>query len=349
MEGLQVAIKKRLGDFCLDVSFGLERGTFAILGASGCGKSLTLKCIAGIETPDEGRILLDGRVLFDSEKKINLPPQKRKVGYMFQDYALFPHMTVEKNIMSGMGKKPDRELVREYIRRFQLEGLEKHYPAWLSGGQKQRTAMARMIAAEPEALLLDEPFSALDSHLRWELEGQMREILAQVGKPAILVSHNRDEAYRLCQTVGCLNKGQMEIIEPVREFFQNPKTRTAAILSGCKNISPVRILDAQHLLAKDWGVVLTVPEIPADTKAVGIRAHTFYPCGTEKEENIFRISGYRILEDMFEWNISFRTGEDQGWLQWKIAKKEWQEEPEQIHVPERLAVDAKNILFLTDD
>lgn len=349
MAGLQVEIKKRLGDFCLDVSFGLERGTFAILGASGCGKSLTLKCIAGIETPDEGRILLDGRVLFDSEKKINLPPQKRRVGYMFQDYALFPHMTVEKNIMAGMGKKPDRKLAQEYIRRFHLEGLEKHYPAWLSGGQKQRTAMARMIAAEPEALLLDEPFSALDSHLRWELESQMREILEQVGKPAILVSHNRDEAYRLCQTVGCLNKGRMEIIEPVREFFQNPKTRTAAILSGCKNISSVRILDAHHLLAEEWGTVLAVPEIPAGTKAVGIRAHTFYPCGTEKEENIFRISEYRILEDMFEWNISFRTGKGQGWLQWKIAKKEWQEEPGQVPVPERLTVDVKNILFLTDD
>ena len=182
---LKVNIRKRLGNFNLDVAFETERGVFAILGASGCGKSMTLKCIAGIETPDEGRIELNGRVLYDSAKKINLTPQKRRVGYMFQDYALFPNMTVEQNIKAGMGKHPEEEKVRSYINRFRLEGMEKHYPAQLSGGQKQRVAMARMIASEPDILLLDEPFSALDSYLKWELEQEMRDMLAEVQKPVL--------------------------------------------------------------------------------------------------------------------------------------------------------------------
>lgn len=133
---LQVTIKKKLGNFLLDVDFCMDGGVFAILGASGCGKSMTLKCIAGIERPDEGRIVLNDRVLFDSKKKINLPPQKRKVGYMFQDYALFPNMNVVQNIQAGMGRKPDQKKVQEYITGFHLTGLETHMPDQLSGGQK---------------------------------------------------------------------------------------------------------------------------------------------------------------------------------------------------------------------
>ena len=342
-------IKKKFGSFCLDVAFETERGVFAILGASGCGKSMTLKCIAGIETPDEGRIELNGRVLFDSAKKINLTPQKRRVGYMFQDYALFPNMTVEQNIKAGMGKCPDEEKVKSYIRRFRLEGLEKHYPTQLSGGQKQRVAMARMIASEPDILLLDEPFSALDSYLKWELEQEMRDMLAEVEKPVLFVSHNRDEVYRLCNMVSCIDHGKMEVIEETKEFFHNPKTKTAAVLSGCKNISTVEIVDNSHIKAVDWGINLCVPEIPKDTKAVGIRAHSFYPVDAEpvQDMNILRIEEYRIIEDTFEWNISFRPSKESGWLQWKIAKTEQEDSPGPI--PSGLAVDAKDILLLRDN
>jgi molybdate transport system ATP-binding protein len=346
---LKVNIKKKFGSFCLDVAFETERGVFAILGASGCGKSMTLKCIAGIETPDEGRIELNGRVLFDSAKKINLTPQKRRVGYMFQDYALFPNMTVEQNIKAGMGKCPDEEKVKSYIRRFRLEGLEKHYPTQLSGGQKQRVAMARMIASEPDILLLDEPFSALDSYLKWELEQEMRDMLAEVEKPVLFVSHNRDEVYRLCNMVSCIDHGKMEVIEETKEFFHNPKTKTAAVLSGCKNISAVEIVDNSHIKALDWGITLCVPEIPKDTKAVGIRAHSFYPVDAEpiQDMNILRIEEYRIIEDTFEWNISFRPSKESGWLQWKIAKTEQEDSPGPI--PSGLAVDAKDILLLRDN
>ena len=374
---LKVNIKKRLGNFNLDVAFETERGVFAILGASGCGKSMTLKCIAGIETPDEGRIELNGRVLYDSAKKINLTPQKRRVGYMFQDYALFPNMTVEQNIKAGMGKHPEEEKVRSYINRFRLEGMEKHYPAQLSGGQKQRVAMARMIASEPDILLLDEPFSALDSYLKWELEQEMRDMLAEVQKPALFVSHNRDEVYRLCSMVSCIDHGKMEVIEKTKEFFHNPKTKTAAVLSGCKNISAAEIVDNNHIKALGWGITLCVSEIPEETKAVGIRAHSFYPVNAEQipgkesaanesrvsviqegtglkkyrnpvqEENIFKIEESRIIEDPFEWNISFRPSKESGWLQWKIAKTEQKDSPGPI--PPALAVHAKDILLLKDN
>ncbi len=374
---LKVNIKKRLGNFNLDVAFETERGVFAILGASGCGKSMTLKCIAGIETPDEGRIELNGRVLYDSAKKINLTPQKRRVGYMFQDYALFPNMTVEQNIKAGMGKHPEEEKVRSYINRFRLEGLEKHYPAQLSGGQKQRVAMARMIASEPDILLLDEPFSALDSYLKWELEQEMRDMLAEVQKPVLFVSHNRDEVYRLCSMVSCIDHGKMEVIEKTKEFFHNPKTKTAAVLSGCKNISAAEIVDNNHIKALGWGITLCVSEIPEETKAVGIRAHSFYPVNAEQipgkesaanesrvsviqegtglkkyrnpvqEENIFKIEESRIIEDPFEWNISFRPSKESGWLQWKIAKTEQEHSPGPI--PPALAVHAKDILLLKDN
>ena len=374
---LKVNIKKRLGNFNLDVAFEPERGVFAILGASGCGKSMTLKCIAGIETPDEGRIELNGRVLYDSAKKINLTPQKRRVGYMFQDYALFPNMTVEQNIKAGMGKHPEEEKVRSYINRFRLEGMEKHYPAQLSGGQKQRVAMARMIASEPDILLLDEPFSALDSYLKWELEQEMRDMLAEVQKPVLFVSHNRDEVYRLCSMVSCIDHGKMEVIEKTKEFFHNPKTKTAAVLSGCKNISAAEIVDNNHIKALGWGITLCVSEIPEETKAVGIRAHSFYPVNAEQipgkesaanesrvsviqegtglkkyrnpvqEENIFKIEESRIIEDPFEWNISFRPSKESGWLQWKIAKTEQKDSPGPI--PPALAVHAKDILLLKDN
>lgn len=374
---LKVNIKKRLGNFNLDVAFETERGVFAILGASGCGKSMTLKCIAGIETPDEGRIELNGRILYDSAKNINLTPQKRRVGYMFQDYALFPNMTVEQNIKAGMGRHPEEEKVKSYINRFRLEGLEKHYPTQLSGGQKQRVAMARMIASEPDILLLDEPFSALDSYLKWELEQEMRDMLAEVQKPVLFVSHNRDEVYRLCSMVSCIDHGKMEVIEKTKEFFHNPKTKTAAVLSGCKNISAAEIVDNNHIKALGWGITLCVSEIPEETKAVGIRAHSFYPVNAEQipgkesaanesrvsvihegtglkkyrnpvqEENIFKIEESRIIEDPFEWNISFRPSKESGWLQWKIAKTEQKDSPGPI--PPALAVHAKDILLLKDN
>lgn len=235
---LEVTIEKKIGDFALKAAFSVQEGeVFGLLGESGCGKSMTLRCIAGIETPDSGKIILNGKTLFDSEKRINLPPQKRKVGYLFQDYALFPNMTVYENLKIVV-KKP--ELVEKYLKQFYLSGLENHYPSMLSGGQKQRCAIARMMAAQPELLLFDEPFSAVDQNLKWNLELQVKNIMDETKKPAIFVTHNRQEIDHFCQRAGILSYGEMKEVGRCQELFHHPKTAAAAKLSGCKNVLAVK-------------------------------------------------------------------------------------------------------------
>ena len=166
---LSVNIEKKLDLFTLQADFSCDSGSLALFGASGAGKSMILKCIAGIEKPDKGIIKMNDNVLFDSERHINLPPQKRRIGYLFQDYALFPNMTVMQNIQTGMRNIPTherKEKALDLIKMFRLEGLDHKRPATLSGGEKQRTALARIFASSPEVLLLDEPFASLDTHLK---------------------------------------------------------------------------------------------------------------------------------------------------------------------------------------
>jgi len=172
---LEVNITKKLDGFTLHANFTARSTATAILGASGCGKSMTLRCIAGIVKPDAGRIVLDGRVLFDSAQHIDLPPQQRGVGLLFQNYALFPNMTVEQNVLCGLKAEKDKAARKarcaEMLQAMRLESLAKRYPAQLSGGQQQRTALARILVGRHNILMLDEPFSALDSYLREEVEG----------------------------------------------------------------------------------------------------------------------------------------------------------------------------------
>ena len=205
---LLVEIEKQLGNFHLNVRFQAETETLALLGASGCGKSMTLKCIAGIMTPDRGRIVLNGRVLFDSEARIDLPPQQRRVGYLFQNYALFPTMTVEKNILCGIrsGSKAEKNAaLTATLHRFRLEGLEKRYPAQLSGGQQQRVALARILCSQPEVILLDEPFSALDYQTRLAVSGDISQIIRREHKTALLVTHDISEAISLSDRIVVLS------------------------------------------------------------------------------------------------------------------------------------------------
>ena len=309
---IEVAIKKKIGSFSLDVAFFAGEEMFALLGASGCGKSMTLKCIAGIETPDEGKIVLNGRTLFDSEKKINLIPQKRKVGYMFQDYALFPNMTVEKNIMAGMGKKPEKEIVQDYVSRFHLEGLEHRLPRQLSGGQKQRVALARMMAAQPEILLLDEPLSALDSFLKWQVEEELQDLLSEIGKTVLFVSHSRDEVYHLCDRICVLEKGHMETIQDKKEFFANPVTQAAARISGCRNIVPAKRLSAHQLEVPDWGICFELKrEIPEDITFVGVRAQYIeVSSDVEPMKNSSIMQMDRLLEQQFESELVLKYNQD---------------------------------------
>ena len=198
-----------------------------------------------------------------------------------------------------------------------------------------------------ELVLLDEPFSALDAYLKWQVELELSDILKNLSCGTLFVTHNRDEVYRLCDTVSCMNRGKMEVMEPLKEFFQNPKTRTAAILSGCKNISAAERVDAHTLRAVDWGVTLHVKEreIADDIRAVGIRAHFLATVERPGEENVFPVNESEIWEDPFEWNISFRKNAECSWLQWKIAKTDWSPE---MGIPKELYLKEEDILLLTD-
>ncbi|MCD7920878.1 MAG: ATP-binding cassette domain-containing protein [Clostridiales bacterium] len=316
--GIEVSIRKKIGNFCLDVEFQSDQEIFAILGASGCGKSMTLKCIAGIETPDEGTIVLNGRTLFDSEKKINLAPQKRKVGYMFQDYALFPNMTVEKNIMAGMGKNPDPQVVQRYIESFRLDGLNEHLPRQLSGGQKQRVALARMLASEPEILLLDEPLSALDTYLKWQVEEELMELFASIQKTILFVTHSRDEVYHLCDRVCVLEAGHVETIQNKMEFFANPETVSAAKLSGCRNISAAKRISAHEVFAEEWNMYFEVErEVPEWLEYVGSRAHYIETLpdediSDEMPPNCAVMAVNHLMEQQFESELILDCGGDGG-------------------------------------
>ncbi len=323
---LSVNIQKRLGDFSLNVQFETDGEILALLGASGCGKSMTLKCIAGIERPDSGRIVLNDRVLFDSEKHIDLTPQKRRVGYLFQQYALFPNMTVEQNIAAALHRLPRRErkaAVQEKLKAFALEGLEKHRPHQLSGGQQQRAALARIMAGGPEVLLLDEPFSALDSYLKWQMELEMMDTLRAYGGDVLFVSHSRDEVCRMCQTVCVLSAGKSEEKESVHHLMHTPGTVSAALLSGCKNFSRAQRLDDHTVRCIDWGVTLRTQLVPEQLSYVGIRAHYLSVGG---EENAIDCRVVRVVEDAFSTVVMLATpGGDEGrsLLRIEMDKSAW--------------------------
>ena len=321
-----VDIEKTLGDFHLKMAFEAGNETLALLGASGSGKSMTLKCIAGIEKPDRGRIVVDDVVLFDSEKHINLPPQQRHTGLLFQNYALFPNMTVLQNIRAGANREPDRKkreaMVAAIMDSFGLTPLAHHLPSQLSGGQQQRTALARILVSNPNILLLDEPFSALDNHLRFRLEQEVRQLIGRFGKTVVLVSHDRDEVFRLSDSIAVVSDGSIDAVGSKSEVFHNPQTRMGAMLTGCKNISAVEILDENHIRATDWGLTLEVPEIPADTKAVGVRMHDIRP-GAGK--NTFRCRVVEEIENPFSYTILLQRVNSTGAspIGWELEKAVW--------------------------
>ncbi len=307
---LEVKIEKSFDGFTLDVEFGSLNETVGLLGASGCGKSMTLRCIAGIVRPDKGRIVVDGTVLFDSAKGIDLPPQKRRVGLLFQNYALFPNMTVRRNIFSvlNLGEKRDREKrFASLVERFHLGGLENHYPQQLSGGQQQRTALARIMAGSPGILMLDEPLSALDSWLRWQLESELAQALEGFEGTTLYVSHNRDEVYRLCQKVCVMSDGRNEPLRTVRELFECPNTLASSLLSGCKNYSRVVQIDAHTLHATDWDTDLRC-DIPVGDEVgyLGVRAHYVKLSAETTGKNVFPCRVLRVVEDVFSTIVSLR-------------------------------------------
>ncbi|MBP3218117.1 MAG: ATP-binding cassette domain-containing protein [Lachnospiraceae bacterium] len=363
--GLNVDIHKKLGSFSLDMSFQTAQRLTGILGASGCGKSMTLKAIAGITEPDEGRIELNGRVLYDSERKINLPSQKRNVGYLFQNYALFPNMTVLQNIACGLKywKRGNRErsqaAAQEMIELFGLQGLENHLPRQLSGGQQQRTALARILVCQPDAILLDEPFSALDSYLKDRLQDELLQYLQDYGGLILMVSHSRDELYRFSDDLIVMGSGCRLVQGTPQEVFRNPGTESAAVLTGCKNFSAVGRISDHSFYAADWGTWLhTTYELPPHFAKVGFRAHDFIPVYGARQENCIPCRVIRETELPFEKNyyIAPDDGSSQdiensregtkSYLTWRV-QRDGQAEIQRKGMPDYLRFPEEQLLFLT--
>lgn len=353
---LEADIRKDFGGFCLDMHFASDAGHIGILGASGCGKSMTLRCIAGIVTPDEGRIVLNGRVLFDSEKHINLKPQQRHVGYLFQNYALFPNMTVEQNIRSGLHgikKEEQNARVQEMIEKFALQGLEKHFPDQLSGGQQQRTALARIMAYSPDVILLDEPFSALDAYLRDRVQQETLDLLKEYTGIAVLVSHNRDEVYRFSEDLLILDHGSIEVHGTPKAVFADPRTKAAAVLTGCKNFSSAVRVDDHTVKAESWGIMLHSDNLlPEDFSYLGFRAHDFIPIYGERKENCIVAKGADESSLPFENNFYIppenrKNYEREDVITWLVQRKDWPILQEK-GMPDYLQFDMSRMLYLKD-
>lgn len=293
---LIVNIQKQLSDFVLDVNFTTDSNPLGILGASGAGKSTIVRCIAGLETPDRGIISLNGKVLFDSQKKINLAIKERGCGILFRDYALFPHLTVGENIAFGMSNKLSSNQIKQEVEKqlimVELQGISDRYIHNLSGGQQQRVALARVKASNPEILLLDEPFSALDTYLRHKQEKLLRKSLQTYRGVTLLITHNLEEAYRVCPNLLIIDRGKAIAYGNKENIFQHsPNMRTARV-TNCKNFSQGIIINQRQVKAIDWNCLLEVTEITSKNLTntaitIGIRAHQIILTESDEGVNIF--------------------------------------------------------------
>lgn len=336
--GIEVDITKKHKGFELKVKFKTENSTLGFLGESGAGKSMTLRCISGIDTPDSGKIILNNRVLFDSDKKINIQIRNRRIGFLFQNYTLFPNMTVEQNIgfalSSSVSKASRKEIIQNQISTMHLNDLEKRYPSELSGGQQQRVALARALVVNPEILLLDEPFSALDENLRSHMINQLKEDISRFNGTTILVTHNREEVYQLCEEIIILSNGRVDSSGYKEDIFNNPPTLSAGKLTGCKNISRAKKIDDNTLEASDWGCIITTNDkIEDNISYIGIRAHYLVLSEESSESNVSDVNVFEcwivsISENLFRVMVYLKfskppeNNEDYNII-WDVSKEEW--------------------------
>lgn len=345
---LKVSVKKMFKGFSLDVSFETNNEYLGILGASGSGKSMTLKCIAGIETPDEGYIELNGRVLFDSEKKINLRPQDRNIGYLFQNYALFPNMNVEENIGAGL-RLPSAEKkkkISELVRSFHLQGLECKYPGQISGGQQQRVALARCIAYKPDVLLLDEPFSALDSHLKSQLQAEVLELLRLYEGEVLMVTHSMEEAYKFCKNLVIIESGNSALFGETKEIFRKPGLVSAARLTGCKNISGCTVSE-DRIYANDWDFEIKLDNIPSGISSVGINSEGFKIWDDpDKNLNVMECNIVDIIENINDYTVIFQNKNNINTsnMYFDVKKEEWNNRKNKQEL--FLKIDSDSLLLL---
>ena len=308
---LSVSIKKSFPAFTLDVDIEAGNETIGWLGESGCGKSLTMRCIAGIETPDEGKIVVNGKTFFEREAgkrpTVNLSPQERKTALLFQNYMLFPNLTVAENVAAGIDRKLPKEernaQVDAELKRFGLDGFGKRYPSQLSGGQQQRVALARMLAAKPDILMLDEPFSALDAHLKGVLEQNLAGLFETFHGTILYVSHDIDEALRFCDRIAVIEKGHVMEVSTGNNLVNNPQSAASIRLSGCKNTTPAHRIDDRRVFLPAWGIeVDTDKPAPENLTYMGVRAF-FLERAEEPGRNTHRVRVVRTSDSRFDRSV----------------------------------------------
>ncbi|WP_306485258.1 sulfate/molybdate ABC transporter ATP-binding protein [Anaerococcus sp.] len=334
-------IKKDFKNFKLDVDFEMENESLGFLGASGSGKSLTLKAIGGLIKPDSGKIILNGRTLFDSEKKINLRPQDRRVGYLFQDYALFPNFTVEENVRAGLREKAD---ITDKLKEMQIYDIKDKIPAYISGGERQRTALCRILVNKPDILLLDEPFSALDEFLKNSIEAEVLNIIRKYYLKTILVSHNKDEVYRMCDNIISISNGRSGEKKETKDFFENPTSLTEAKLIGINNFSDFEIAKDEMFL-KAWGIRLKT-KIKTEANLCALRSRDIILSDRALNDDFIRIEDFRLIENIDSYLVILNQ-DDKKYddLRVEIDKEEYKNFEDG---PKYFAIDSRKLLFFKE-
>lgn len=316
---LEVKVKKSLPGFALDVVFSVNQEILAILGPSGSGKTMTLQCIAGLIKPDEGFIRLNDKVLVDIAAGINLKPQTRRVGFVFQNYALFPHLTVWDNIAYGISHLPKPEIktkVAELLEKMHISGLGHRYPRQLSAGQQQRVSLARAIAPEPEVLLLDEPFSALDSQVKERLELELMNLQSFYKGNILFVTHDLTEGYKLASKIAVYDAGRIVQCDDKNNVIESPASRTVARLTGVRNIVQGSIEEIKgstvRVMVPELGGSLNITKNNTEgltenqTVTIGIRPEYIHIVD-HPGENTFLCKADRIVEGVSLINCFFHT------------------------------------------
>lgn len=342
---LSVDIEKDFRGFHLHSQFEAGDETMGLLGASGCGKSLTMRSIAGIEKPDCGKIVVNDVVFFDKAKNkkalVDLTPQERKTALLFQNYMLFPNLTVEQNVAAGIDKGVDdaqkSQIVEQELARFNLTGFNKRYPVQLSGGQQQRVALARMLAARPKILMLDEPFSALDSYLKDQLGQDLAKLFEQFEGTVLYISHDIDEALSLCNRIAVIDNGQIKEIDDRKELLDNPKCVAALKLTGCKNIYPAEERDGKVFIP-ELGISVVVEHMIENINFIGIRAFDIVETtADDKDDNVFKATVSHVTRTHWEQHVLLQIEGANSILFWKKSTvgREWDDIN---HVGEQLYV-----------
>ena len=320
---VSINIEKKMPGMVMKIGFDSSSRTLGILGAPESGKSLLFRCIAGLETPNSGRIQINGKLYYDSAKKVNLKIKDRRVGYLFSDYALFPNLTVEQNIACGYtGKRGQREqTIEEFVHQFQLENVVDIRPAALTEEQRLRTALARILIGRPHLILIDEPTKGREGVQKESLYLILKKYLTDWGGDYILASQDPDEIYRLCERIAVPGEG---VTGSTERIFEQPITLGTAYLTGVQNFSKIEILDEYHVRAVDWGIALrTEQRVTEDCHYVGIRSwHIEATESTGQNCMPIRIDEMRMGVHFAEYeirNAEFAEEQNGNHLLWKSA------------------------------